>query len=216
MVSNGFWRGQTQRKSSVPNGIRTRVLALKGPRPRPLDDGDVRSSAAATSETSNDNRRSRLRQRPASSVASRRGPFHSRIHDPRGRRLAPAPHDKETRVSLAVPDWTDLELESGAKAVDSWSHPYPTAGSGMRTLSSRLRGLSVVPAHTTRRRASSVPYRCFFGPFSSSESERQRRARPGSGRFHGCPRTRPARRQHRWPVSCEGGHSRGPSAENTA
>jgi hypothetical protein len=25
---------------SVPNGIRTRVLALKGPRPRPLDDGD--------------------------------------------------------------------------------------------------------------------------------------------------------------------------------
>src|SRR5262245_62851545 len=26
--------------SGVPNGIRTRVLALKGPRPRPLDDGD--------------------------------------------------------------------------------------------------------------------------------------------------------------------------------
>ena len=26
----------------VPNGIRTRVLALKGPRPRPLDDGDSR------------------------------------------------------------------------------------------------------------------------------------------------------------------------------
>ena len=25
----------------VPNGIRTRVLALKGPRPGPLDDGDV-------------------------------------------------------------------------------------------------------------------------------------------------------------------------------
>ena len=24
----------------VPDGIRTRVLALKGPRPRPLDDGD--------------------------------------------------------------------------------------------------------------------------------------------------------------------------------
>jgi hypothetical protein len=28
--------------SGVPNGIRTRVLALKGPRPRPLDDGDTR------------------------------------------------------------------------------------------------------------------------------------------------------------------------------
>jgi hypothetical protein len=27
--------------SGVPNGIRTRVLALKGPRPRPLDDGDA-------------------------------------------------------------------------------------------------------------------------------------------------------------------------------
>ena len=27
----------------VPNGIRTRVLALKGPRPRPLDDGDSRT-----------------------------------------------------------------------------------------------------------------------------------------------------------------------------
>src|SRR5262249_49333231 len=26
--------------AGVPNGIRTRVLALKGPRPRPLDDGD--------------------------------------------------------------------------------------------------------------------------------------------------------------------------------
>jgi hypothetical protein len=26
---------------SVPTGIRTRVSALKGPRPRPLDDGDV-------------------------------------------------------------------------------------------------------------------------------------------------------------------------------
>src|SRR6476660_6258424 len=26
----------------VPNGIRTRVLALKGPRPGPLDDGDAR------------------------------------------------------------------------------------------------------------------------------------------------------------------------------
>jgi hypothetical protein len=28
-------------KAGVPNGIRTRVLALKGPRPRPLDDGDA-------------------------------------------------------------------------------------------------------------------------------------------------------------------------------
>ena len=28
--------------SGVPTGIRTRVLALKGPRPRPLDDGDER------------------------------------------------------------------------------------------------------------------------------------------------------------------------------
>ena len=28
----------------VPNGIRTRVLALKGPRPRPLDDGDTEVS----------------------------------------------------------------------------------------------------------------------------------------------------------------------------
>jgi hypothetical protein len=27
-------------RAGVPNGIRTRVLALKGPRPRPLDDGD--------------------------------------------------------------------------------------------------------------------------------------------------------------------------------
>ena len=29
-------------RSGVPNGIRTRVLALKGPRPRPLDDRDAR------------------------------------------------------------------------------------------------------------------------------------------------------------------------------
>ena len=30
------------KRFGVPNGIRTRVLALKGPRPRPLDDGDAR------------------------------------------------------------------------------------------------------------------------------------------------------------------------------
>src|SRR5437867_3499603 len=29
-----------ERNVGVPNGIRTRVLALKGPRPGPLDDGD--------------------------------------------------------------------------------------------------------------------------------------------------------------------------------
>jgi hypothetical protein len=29
------------RRGYVPNGIRTRVLALKGPRPGPLDDGDL-------------------------------------------------------------------------------------------------------------------------------------------------------------------------------
>ncbi len=29
------------RRFGVPDGIRTRVLALKGPRPRPLDDGDA-------------------------------------------------------------------------------------------------------------------------------------------------------------------------------
>ncbi len=27
----------------APNGIRTRVYALKGRRPRPLDDGDIKS-----------------------------------------------------------------------------------------------------------------------------------------------------------------------------
>jgi site-specific DNA recombinase len=33
-------RGGVSLRAGVPNGIRTRVLALKGPRPRPLDDGD--------------------------------------------------------------------------------------------------------------------------------------------------------------------------------
>src|ERR1051325_5584317 len=33
----------------VPTGIRTRVLALKGPRPRPLDDGDVIDGPPASS-----------------------------------------------------------------------------------------------------------------------------------------------------------------------
>ena len=28
-----------------PNGIRTRVLALRGPRPRPLDDGTIPNSS---------------------------------------------------------------------------------------------------------------------------------------------------------------------------
>jgi hypothetical protein len=32
-------------KAGVPNGIRTRVLALKGPRPGPLDDGDLSEGA---------------------------------------------------------------------------------------------------------------------------------------------------------------------------
>jgi hypothetical protein len=33
--------GMDPREIGVPDGIRTRVLALKGPRPRPLDDGDA-------------------------------------------------------------------------------------------------------------------------------------------------------------------------------
>ena len=33
-------------RCGVPNGIRTRVLALKGPRPGPLDDGDVLARCA--------------------------------------------------------------------------------------------------------------------------------------------------------------------------
>ena len=42
--ASGDWeadrRGCAAYEGIVPNGIRTRVLALKGPRPRPLDDGD--------------------------------------------------------------------------------------------------------------------------------------------------------------------------------
>src|SRR5688572_33062867 len=34
-------------KCGVPTGIRTRVSALKGPRPRPLDDGDYRNSTGS-------------------------------------------------------------------------------------------------------------------------------------------------------------------------
>jgi hypothetical protein len=36
------------RNDGVPSGIRTRVLALKGPRPGPLDDGDDQRRAANT------------------------------------------------------------------------------------------------------------------------------------------------------------------------
>ena len=35
-----FAEGVSVSEGGVPTGIRTRVLALKGPRPRPLDDGD--------------------------------------------------------------------------------------------------------------------------------------------------------------------------------
>ena len=38
----GFPEGFRGSGGGVPNGIRTRVLALKGPRPGPLDDGDRR------------------------------------------------------------------------------------------------------------------------------------------------------------------------------
>ncbi len=37
-------RWKNSGKCGVPSGIRTRVLALKGPRPGPLDDGDARGS----------------------------------------------------------------------------------------------------------------------------------------------------------------------------
>jgi hypothetical protein len=47
-------RVHSRAKAGVPNGIRTRVLALKGPRPGPLDDGDpeacVRSPRTGRSE----------------------------------------------------------------------------------------------------------------------------------------------------------------------
>src|SRR2546425_232935 len=37
------------KEDGVPNGIRTRVLALKGPRPGPLDDGDRREKPSECS-----------------------------------------------------------------------------------------------------------------------------------------------------------------------
>src|SRR5688572_14625470 len=40
-------------QNGVPNGIRTRVSALKGPRPGPLDDGDVVERRSATGRTHN-------------------------------------------------------------------------------------------------------------------------------------------------------------------
>jgi hypothetical protein len=40
----GIMPAMVSTERGVPNGIRTRVLALKGPRPRPLDDGDVWSA----------------------------------------------------------------------------------------------------------------------------------------------------------------------------
>src|SRR5205085_9261769 len=40
-LRRGSLRTGTRAKAGVPNGIRTRVLALKGPRPGPLDDGDI-------------------------------------------------------------------------------------------------------------------------------------------------------------------------------
>jgi site-specific DNA recombinase len=38
---SGLFSREWTGRSGVPNGIRTRVLALKGPRPGPLDDGDL-------------------------------------------------------------------------------------------------------------------------------------------------------------------------------
>src|SRR5947207_2330381 len=42
MTKRAIITQQAGGKFGVPNGIRTRVLALKGPRPGPLDDGDPR------------------------------------------------------------------------------------------------------------------------------------------------------------------------------
>ena len=36
-----MWLNVNGEQCGVPNGIRTRVLALKGPYPGPLDDGDM-------------------------------------------------------------------------------------------------------------------------------------------------------------------------------
>ena len=44
--------GESTPSYGVPDGIRTRVLALKGPRPRPLDDGDAWSRATNRSMAS--------------------------------------------------------------------------------------------------------------------------------------------------------------------
>ncbi len=46
-------RSERLAKAGVPTGIRTRVLALKGPRPRPLDDGDPRGRSNQTTLTEN-------------------------------------------------------------------------------------------------------------------------------------------------------------------
>ena len=50
LTSGGFEQSRegNSRQDGVPTGIRTRVSALKGPRPRPLDDGDGMSALGVT------------------------------------------------------------------------------------------------------------------------------------------------------------------------
>lgn len=63
-------------EAGVPDGIRTRVLALKGPRPRPLDDGDARGGtqkfSTAIPADAVGRRESRPVERPPAALPARR------------------------------------------------------------------------------------------------------------------------------------------------
>src|SRR5262245_66353234 len=71
------------KRDGVPTGIRTRVSALKGPRPRPLDDGDSMEHwrLAITNHQSRTNHKSKITNHTAM-IAERRDD--RRIWAPRG------------------------------------------------------------------------------------------------------------------------------------
>ena len=88
------------RGNGVPTGIRTRVLALKGPRPGPLDDGDKRQDQEPeiiTYAASGDLRR-RPPSRPQPAVLNVRPDIARRLLQRQRRRSAPDEHARGDRA----------------------------------------------------------------------------------------------------------------------
>ena len=95
---------ESRAEVGVPNGIRTRVLALKGPRPGPLDDGDERQEFPSLARALQPCQRSAATRRPTRATRFRpqAEPSVSRVTRPEARGLKPVARKPDPSAAVVL------------------------------------------------------------------------------------------------------------------